>query len=201
MRHRAPRCTNGQCGELLRRQLRPLRESETRRAPRYFRTKGRHSIAAAVLLLLITTPAARAQYIYTNVADSNDPTISAFGGTTPSINSAGTLGFWAFLDVGGQGIFTGNGTTTTTIALTTGLPYAAFGNVSPASFTPISTAGALGFRADLDAGGHGLFRSDGTTTTTIALDSGPIYSYLQPPPSRLAINPSVPAEFMEGGCK
>ncbi len=167
-------CTKIQRGTFLPKEV-------IRCVPGILRGPRRRFLTAAALVLIVTAPAARAQYTYTNVVDSNDPTISAFGGTTPSINSVGTLGFWAFLDVGGQGIFTGNGTTTTTIALTTGLPYAAFGNVSPASFTPITTTGALGFRAELDAGGHGLFRSDGTTTTTIALDSGPIYSYLQPP--------------------
>jgi hypothetical protein len=152
----------------------------------------------AALLLMCATPA-WAQYTYTNVADTSSPIIDAFFGTTPSLNSAGTLGFFASLDAGGQGIFTGNGTTTTTIALTSGPPYAAFGNVSPASFTPVDAAGALGFRSELDGGGHGLFRSDGTTTTTIALDNSPLFSFFQLPSMNAAGTLGFHASLDGGG--
>lgn len=139
------------------------------------------SLTAASLLLLAAAPAARAQYTFTNVADTSNPAISDFGGPTPSLNSAGTLGYFVFLAGGGQGLYTGNGTTTTTIAVTAGPPYAVFGIGSPGSYAPLTTAGAVGFRAELDGGGSGLFRSNGTTTTTIALESGPTFSFFQPP--------------------
>jgi hypothetical protein len=144
-------------------------------------TAGPSFLLVGFAALLAAAPAARAQYTFTNVADTGSPTIDAFFGTTPSLNSAGTLGFFAALDAGGQGLFRGDGSATTTIALTSGPPYAAFGSVSPGSFSPIDAAGTLGFRAELDAGGHGLFRSDGTTTATIALTSSPTFSFLQLP--------------------
>lgn len=138
-------------------------------------------LCIAALLVLDAAPAARAQYTFTNVADTSDPSISDFGGPTPSISSAGTLGYFVFLAGGGQGLYTSDGTTTTTIAVTAGPPYAAFGIGSPGSYAPLTAAGAMGFRAVLDGGVSGLFRSDGTTTTTIALESGPTFDFFQPP--------------------
>lgn len=128
------------------------------------------TIFAGFLTLIATVTSARAQITFTNVADSSSLTYSAF--SIPSINTAGTLGFHANFDAGGSGLFTSDGTTTTTIADSSSPIYFSFGSLSPS----INTAGTLGFFANLDAGGSGLFTSDGTTTTTIALTSGPTYT-------------------------
>ena len=133
------------------------------------------------MLALAVVRTAGAQYTFVNVADTSNPAISGFGGALPSLNASGTLGYWVSLTAGGQAMYTGNGTTTTTIAVTAGPAYIAFGISSPGTFTPMSSSGALGFRAELDAGGTGLFRSNGTSTTTIALDSSPTFSFFQMP--------------------
>jgi hypothetical protein len=46
-------------------------------------------------------------------------------------------------------------------------------------FTSINDVGTVAFWATLDAGGNGIFSSDGTTTTTIADNSGPFSSVNQ----------------------
>ncbi len=80
------------------------------------------------------------------------------------------MGFYANLDGGGSGLFTSDGATTTTIALTSGPVFYALFDPS------INTAGKLGFVALLeDTVTGGLFTSDGTTTTTIALTSSPTF--------------------------
>lgn len=118
-------------------------------------------LLAAALLLVAAAPAARAQYTFVNVADTSSPIHGGFGGPTPSLNSAGTLGFCAFLDAGGQEIYADNGTTTKTIALR-GLTYDGFvSNVS------IDTAGKVAFNAGFQAGGRALLIGDGTTTTQV----------------------------------
>jgi hypothetical protein len=107
----------------------------------------KHILPRIILLaLLAAAPVVRAQITFTNIADSSSPTYSSFD--APSINSGGTLGFFANLDGGGQGLYTSNGTTTTTIALTSDPFYSFFGS-SPS----INTAGTLGFHAFRDAGG------------------------------------------------
>jgi len=177
--------------------------------------------ACAAAILLAATPGARAQFSFTNIADSTSPTFSSFNGrpsinatgtvgfsggldagdtgiftgngttttiiartnsgpysflTASTINNAGTLGFYALLNAGGVGLFTSNGTTTTTIALSTGVTHGG-PTYSEFGFTPaINAGGTLGFRAQLDAGGSGLYTSDGTTTTTIALSNDPTFS-------------------------
>jgi hypothetical protein len=82
-----------------------------------------------------------------------------------SLNNQGIVAFRRGLIGGGSGIFTGNGTTTTTIADTRGI----FSNFGPAS---INDAGTVAFNADLDAGGEGIFTGNGTRTNTIADTSG-----------------------------
>ncbi len=148
------------------------------RIPRNLR---RHSLATALMLALPVVPTAGAQYTFVNVADTSDPAVSFFGGPTPSLNASGTLAYCVYFAAGGQGIYTSNGTTTTTIAVTAGPPYISFGWGSPGSFVPVDAAGRLGFRAELDAGGSGLYRSNGTTTTPIALESGPTFSFFTLP--------------------
>jgi hypothetical protein len=60
------------------------------------------------------------------------------------------VAFRAILDLGGEGIFTGNGGPTTTIADTAG-PFTMF-------FDPaLNAGGSVAFRAFLDTGGEGIF--------------------------------------------
>jgi hypothetical protein len=133
-------------------------------------------VLSFLLTLLASVPAARAQFTFANIADSNSPTYSGF--SAPSLNNAGTLGFIAGLDAGGDGIFTSNGTTTTTIALESG---PTFGNIT--GTITMNASGTVGFWSTLKAGGNGLFTSNGTTTTTIALSTSPIYISLGNSPS------------------
>ncbi|MEW5859613.1 MAG: choice-of-anchor tandem repeat NxxGxxAF-containing protein [Cyanobacteriota bacterium] len=103
--------------------------------------------------------------IATGEAASSDGTLGRSAVESNSLNNQGIVAFRRGLSGGGSGIFTGNGTTTTTIADTSGI----FSNFGPAS---INDAGTVAFNADLDAGGEGIFTGNGTTTTTIADTSG-----------------------------
>ena len=68
-------------------------------------------------LLATAAPKAEAEYTFTLVADSAGA-FSNFGSVpSPSLNSTGTVAFYAALDNGRYGIFSGNGTATTTIEL------------------------------------------------------------------------------------
>jgi hypothetical protein len=119
----------------------------------------------AVISLFFTLPAQAVTFTFTKIADNSGP-FSFING--PSINDAGTVAFVAGLDAGGQGIFTGNGTTTTTIADSSG----SFSNFF--SGTSINNSGTVAFTAILDTLDTrdipevGVFTSNGTTTTTIA---------------------------------
>lgn len=141
----------------------------------------RHRILAAFAsTLLAVAPAALAQITFTNIVDSTTPTFRG-GFASPSINAAGSVGFFAtFNPPQGQGLFSGNGTTITTIALTGSI----YGGFSPSGTGPsINAAGRLGFHAHLTpsaGGGSGLFLSDGTTTAPIALSSGPYSDFGDP---------------------
>src|SRR4051812_48621743 len=52
-------------------------------------------------------------YTFSKIADTNG-SFASFA--NPSLNDAGTVAYYASLDTGGDGIFTGNGGTTTTVA-------------------------------------------------------------------------------------
>ncbi len=141
-----------------------------------------HLIICAAAMGLVVGFAARgeaASYTFTKLEDSSGSFLR-FG--FASINDVGTVAFSAALDtdsdgiMDGSGIFTSDGTTTTTIADSSG-GFSLFGPPS------ITDGGAVAFWASLDAGGNGIFSSDGTTTTTIADTSGPLGSF--------GTNPSV----------
>ena len=65
-------------------------------------------------LALSAGNAAAVPYTFTNLYDTSGP----FGEfrTTPSLNNSGTVAFFAILDTGERGVFTGSGGPTTTIA-------------------------------------------------------------------------------------
>jgi hypothetical protein len=134
-------------------------------------------------------------YSFLGTSESDDSTVVTTNGTTTttiargkapnvddtlglsvesnSLNDQGIVAFRRGLSGGGSGIFTGNGTTTTTIADTNGI----FSNVGAAS---INNEGTVAFNADLDAGGEGIFTGNGTTTTTIADTSGIFSNFVLP---------------------
>jgi hypothetical protein len=78
--------------------------------------------------------------------------------------------FRAALSTGGEGIFRGDGTETTTIA-TTGGTYRAF------SASTMNDAGTAAFEANLTAGGQAVVTGDGTQFNTVADTSGPYGSF------------------------
>jgi hypothetical protein len=82
------------------------------------------------------------------------------------------VAFWATLDVGGEGIFTGTGGPTTTIADTSG-PFLSFSGFPPS----VNSGGTVAFRAFLDAGGVGIFTGSGGPTTTLYDSSGPFSGF------------------------
>jgi hypothetical protein len=84
------------------------------------------------------------------------------------------VGFRSPLD---GGLYISDGTTTTTVALTSSPTYSTLTNLPS-----LNNAGLMGFAAQLDAGGSGLFTSDGTTTKTFGLTEGTPYFAFGPPP-------------------
>ena len=113
----------------------------------------------------------------TTIVNSNGGVFNTFSlGAQPMINNSGTVAFFGQLNPGAagnpsstsatNGIFTGNGTTITTIALADGSTY------SSVSFIPsINNTGVVAFQAGLAAGGQGIFTGNGTTTNTIITTS------------------------------
>ena len=83
-----------------------------------------------------------------------------------AINGEGTVAFYAALDSGAGGIFTGDDPVNDTVATSAG-PYAAF--VIPA----INDAGTVIFLATLDAGGKGIFRGPSPSGDKVVDISGP----------------------------
>jgi hypothetical protein len=79
--------------------------------------------------------------------------------------------FAATLSAGGDGLFRGDGVTTTTIA-TTGKTYSAFTSASVAN-----DAGTVAFLANLTAGGQAIVTGDGTELHTVVDTSGLFKSF------------------------
>ena len=113
----------------------------------------------------------------TTIVDSADGVFGTFSlGATPAINDAGTVAFFGVLaETGQRGIFTGDGTSITTI-VTEGDPFTgSFG------FTPsINNAGTVAFTTGLVAGGFGVFTGSGGQITTIATTAGPFNTVQNP---------------------
>lgn len=123
--------------------------------------------AVALGLSLLSMGEASA-YTFTKIADTTSGSYSSFLGIPPAINNKGTVVFFAKLDGEREGVFTGNGTTTTTIADTSGV----FSSFS--SYPSINDAGTVAFAASLNDGidgeipsSVGIFTSNGTTVNTI----------------------------------
>ena len=87
-------------------------------------------------LIAVTITPSHAGYSFTSVADTTG--VFSYIINVPSLNSAGVVAFRAFLNDGSMGVYAGNGTAVTTIAVTT-LPFGGFGD--PA----INTAGTVAF--------------------------------------------------------
>ena len=138
------------------------------------RTRPRASVAARSLPLIVAVislalpGSARAGQVFTNIIDSTSPYTDFVG---PSLNNNGDVAFYAAIKTGGFGIFRSDGTTTTTIATTTGTQ---FGNVYG---TPsINDSGVVAFTGSGSAG-TGIFAGSGGAVTTIAV-SGSFFAGL-----------------------
>ena len=84
---------------------------------RIFSSRPAIFIWALCALMGAAAPEAKAEYTFTLIADSAGA-FSNFGSySSPSLNSSGTVAFYAALDNGRYGIFTGSGGATATIAL------------------------------------------------------------------------------------
>ena len=127
-------------------------------------------------LALSAGNAAAVSYSFTNIADSSGA--FSFFDRFPALNDSGTVAFHAFLDNGGEGIFTGRGRPTTTIADTNGA-FDRFGE----SLISINNSGTVAFSAPLDTGVEGIFTGNGGPTRTIADSSGPFSEVFGEPPA------------------
>ena len=118
-------------------------------------------------LTLLNAASMANSYTFTKIADTTGPFSGFAGGAgpdqgTPAINNDGAVAFWAGLDAGGSGIYTGSGGATSAMALT-GATFSGFGRGLPA----INSAGAVTFWASLTAGGHGVYKA-GPGASTVA---------------------------------
>jgi hypothetical protein len=118
------------------------------------------------------TPRSRA-YTFTSIVDENGP-FEAFH--PPSVNNAGTVGFFAATDAGVDGVYTSDGTTTTTIVDDTGPLGFWGGGFSLACFPAINDAGQVAFFAYTDNWSHGVYRGAGGAITTIAQADDGVFS-------------------------
>jgi hypothetical protein len=117
-------------------------------------------------------PAEAASFTFTNIADTN----GLFGGFAlgygPAISDNGTVAFFGGLETGGSGLFTGNGSAITPIVLENNAD-------STSPFTSvlgdfsINNNGTLAFNGQLTTGGSGLFTSNGSSITQIAIGGSP----------------------------
>jgi len=119
-----------------------------------------HLIAFAMMLGLLVGGIAKteaAPYKFTKIADTAGD-FSDFFNNAPALNDNGVVTFSAKLDSGPSGVFTGEGTGTTTIADSSG-DFNIFDFISPS----LSDSGVLAFKVFFDAGGNAIVRSDRTT--------------------------------------
>jgi hypothetical protein len=109
-----------------------------------------------------------AAYAFSKIADTAGP-FSAFGSSpsAPSINASGTVAFLAGLDAGGEGIFTGSGGPTTTIATADGFGPSIFFGI-PTVHPAINASGIVAFKGARDTGATAIYAGSGGPLTTIA---------------------------------
>lgn len=101
-----------------------------------------------------------------------DGTFSNYG--EPTINTAGTVTYTGDFIDGGMGLFTGNGSTTTTVSNTNASPFSLFG--APV----INATGTVGFYASA-GGGKGLYiRNGASPVAAIALSGGTFTNFSDP---------------------
>ncbi len=132
---------------------------------RAFRSRLNCAFLIACVLVGAIAAKAKAEYTFTLVADSAGP-FGTFDFDSPSLNAVGTVAFRATLDAGNQGIFTGNASTITTIAIAPSI-FAYFG--PPA----INRAGTVAFVASPNSGsGDSIFAGNGGPLVTIANTAG-----------------------------
>ncbi len=111
--------------------------------------------------------------VTTKIADSAGPLSGV--GSSLDLNDAGTVVFFANLDAGGRGIFTGNGGPLATIITTddeSPLGGAFTGLHSPS----INASGAVSFMGQVGAR-RGIFKFDNGAVATVVDDSGPLKDF------------------------
>ena len=118
-----------------------------------------------LFICLNVGPVQALPYTFTKIPDSTTQGITGFSGA-PAINNGGTVVFFAGLQGGGSGIFTGSGGQISRILDTSG-------GIATLSFDPkINDAGLVVVRGDLSAGGHAIFAATQGTSQTIAQTNG-----------------------------
>jgi len=160
--------------------------------------------AASIFLSLLITGKAEA-FTFTKIADDRGPFsfVDVFFGPEPVINNRGTIAFLTNLDTGSEGIFTGSGGATTTIAIADDSgPPGTFGRfLSPPALNDEGTVSSTAF---LSTGVPesfflgGLFTNNGGLTTFIANSNLELTPFLGNPAinneGTIAITAFVPGE-------
>jgi hypothetical protein len=136
----------------------------------FWRICSNGALLIACVFIGAATTHANAEYTFTLIADSTGP-FKDLDGSSLSLNSTGTVAFRTTLDSGNRGVFSGNGMTTTTIAISS-LPFAGFG------YPSINQAGTVAFVSFPHSGfADGIYAGNGGPLTTIASTAGPFSSF------------------------
>lgn len=137
------------------------------------------SLVMSLCLSLQAEETKAVTFTFTNIADSKGsfsefyiPLGERVFVSDPAINDQGTVVFQSFLDAGGEGIFTGSGGETTTIATTSG-SFSRFADIEPT----INDDGTVAFFAGLDTEDQGIFTSSSGEIAEVADLSSSTFVY------------------------
>jgi hypothetical protein len=123
--------------------------------------------------LALPSSALATDYTFVSKADNTGP-LGPPSSVSPSVSNSGIVAFRNNPDAGGVGIYSGHGTTVTTVAHSSG-PYGGFDWP-----TSVNSSGTVAFNADIDAGGNGMFVGSGGAITPIATSAGPLNLFSGP---------------------
>ncbi len=165
------------------------------------RRRRRLTLTSVLMAAIVVSFAGQVQaidYHFVRIADTSGPfsdfLVSSYtgGGGRPAINDDGMVAFFAALDMGGEGVFVGNGGPARTIADTSGY-FSGFRSLSGNPTSPsINSVGTVAFFANLGAGGSGIFTGAGGPSQIIAV-SGEGFNEFEP---AVAVNDSGTVAFI-----
>jgi hypothetical protein len=157
--------------------VRSLRRSKPN--PSQWKSKLKYLSLLALTFAACTPARGQQLYSFTNIGDTNGS--FAIIDSRISLNSGGSVAFFATLDSGISGVFAGSGGPITTFADSTG-EFDSFADDFSVTGPAINDSGIVAFHAALDAGGHGIYTRSGGIgpITTVADTAGPFSAFSAP---------------------